>query len=293
MTQDANTKKKVSIARLSIASNCLLITMKLIVGLVSGSVSIISEAIHSTMDLFAAVIAFFSVRVSSNPPDERHPYGHGKIENVSGVLEALLIFVAAIWIIYEAILKLSSKEPIDSIGYGSLVMFVSAIVNFFVSRKLYKVAKQTDSIALEADALHLKTDVYSSLGVGIGLLLIWITQLNYLDSIVAMVVALFILKESYNLMMSAYAPLLDVTLSKDEIAIIEWAVEKHKELKIDFHQLRTRKAGSFRYVDLHLEMPQQLTVKESHDICDLIEKEIKANLSNTEISIHVEPKEES
>ena len=183
---------KVSIARLSIASNTLLILMKMAVGLISGSVSILSEAIHSSMDLVAAIIAFLSVRVSDNPPDSRHPYGHGKIENISGVIEALLIFIAAIWIIVEAAKKLAGEKiEIDSIALGSIVMLISAIVNTIVSRRLYKVARATNSVALEADALHLKTDVYTSLGVSAGLGLILITGINWLDPIIAILVALF------------------------------------------------------------------------------------------------------
>ena len=174
---------KVSIARLSIISNTLLILMKLLVGIISGSVSIISEAIHSSMDLIAAIIAFLSVRVSDNPPDTRHPYGHGKIENISGVIEALLIFVAAIWIIIEAVRKLlGEKIELESIALGSIVMLISAIVNTIVSRRLYKVARKTNSVALEADALHLKTDVYTSLGVSVGLGLIMITRYKLVRS---------------------------------------------------------------------------------------------------------------
>lgn len=170
---------KVSIARLSILSNTLLIILKLAVGLISGSVSIISEAIHSSMDLLAAIIAFLSVRVSDNPPDSRHPYGHGKIENISGVIEALLIFMAAIWIIIEAVKKLlGEKIELEAIGLGSLIMLISAIINAIVSKRLYKVARETNSVALEADALHLKTDVYTSLGVALGLGLIMVTGLT-------------------------------------------------------------------------------------------------------------------
>ncbi|HEX3007492.1 MAG TPA: cation diffusion facilitator family transporter, partial [Bacteroidales bacterium] len=169
--------KKTKIARLSVASNTALIAMKVIAGIWSGSVSIISEAIHSLMDLIAAVIAYFSVKVSDNPPDEEHPYGHGKFENVSGVIEAFLILVAAIWIIYEAVHKIIKPTEVDSlgVGVGAVVMIVSGCINFLVSRQLYKVAKETESIALEADALHLKTDVYTSLGVGVGLFLMWLT----------------------------------------------------------------------------------------------------------------------
>ncbi|HZY25331.1 MAG TPA: cation diffusion facilitator family transporter, partial [Bacteroidales bacterium] len=192
---------KASIARLSILSNSLLIVMKLAVGLISGSVSILSEAIHSSMDLIAAVIAFFSVKVSDNPPDSRHPYGHGKIENISGVIESLLIFSAAILIIIEAVKKLLGERiELESISLGSLVMLISAVVNIFVSRRLYKVARETKSVAIEADALHLKTDVFTSLGVAIGLGLIILTGINWFDPVIAILVALFIIKEAYQLL---------------------------------------------------------------------------------------------
>jgi cation diffusion facilitator family transporter len=269
--------------------------MKIVVGIMSGSVSIISEAIHSTIDLLAAVIAFFSVKISDRKPDEEHPYGHGKFENISGVIEALLIFVAAIWIFYQAGKKMLTHEPIDNIGWGMLVMVIASIVNVFVSRHLYKVAKETDSIALEADALHLKVDVYTSFGVAIGLFLIWLTHFFFkepiyiLDPIVAMLVACFIIRESYILLKNAYSPLLDSKLPDEEIEIIKQAIERQKSDNISFHQLRTRKAGSKRYVDLHLEVPQDISVKDSHNICDAIEMDIESQIKNIEVNIHVEP----
>jgi len=173
--------EKIKVARLSIISNSSLIIMKLAIGIITGSVSIISEAIHSTMDLLAAIIAFFSVKVSDQPPDKQHPYGHGKFENISGVIEAILIFIASLWIIYEAIKRINTNEKIESIGLGALVMVISAIINFIVSKQLYKVAKKTNSIALEADALHLKADVYTSIGVAFGLFLIWLTNYRILN----------------------------------------------------------------------------------------------------------------
>ena len=170
--------RKVRAARLSVLSNSLLIAIKVIVGILSGSVSILSEAIHSFMDLLAALISFFSVRISDTPADERHPYGHGKFENISGVIEAILIFIASGWIIFEAIRKMLHPHEIEKIGLGIVVMAISATVNFFVSRKLYKVAKSMDSIALEADALHLKVDVYTSLGVAAGLFLMLVLDIS-------------------------------------------------------------------------------------------------------------------
>jgi cation diffusion facilitator family transporter len=281
--------KKAKTARLSILSNTLLIIMKFTVGMISGSVSILSEAIHSTMDLVAAVIAFFSVRVSDNPPDKRHPYGHGKFENLSGVLEAILILVAAGWIVYEAVKKFSRNEPVESIGLGSLVMFISAGINIFVSRRLYKVAKATDSVALEADALHLKTDVYTSLGVGIGLLLIWITKLNYLDPIIAILVAVLILKEAYELLSRAFAPLLDSSWNKAELTELENSLLK---MGVKYHDLKTRRAGSYMFVDFHLEMSPDVPLAEVHRYCDEIEEKLKKELPNLRITIHAEPNDD-
>jgi cation diffusion facilitator family transporter len=279
-------QEKVRIARLSIFSNSCLVVLKLLAGLLSGSVSIISEAIHSAMDLMAAIIAFLSVRVSDTPPDQQHPYGHGKFENVSGVIEAVLIFVAAGWIIVEAIHKLIAPAAMEHMGIGSLVMAFSAVVNFLVSRKLYAVAKRTDSIALEADALHLKTDVYTSVGVALGLFLIWITGWKFLDPIVAIIVALMIIKESYVLLRNAYSPLLDVSLSSAENAVI---VEVIQNKGFSFHHLRTRKSGHYRFADLHLELPEDMALKEVHTICDEIEQEIERRIHHIEVQIHVEP----
>ena len=278
---------KVSIARLSILSNSLLILMKLIVGIISGSVSIISEAIHSSMDLVAAIIAFLSVRVSDNPPDSKHPYGHGKIENISGVIEALLIFVAAIWIITEAVKKLLGETiELDSIALGSVVMVISAIINTIVSRRLYKVARETNSLALEADALHLKTDVYTSLGVAVGLGLIMLTGINWLDPVVAIFVALFIIIESYQLLKKAFTPLLDTAWAADDIIELEG---KLKRLEVHYHDLRTRVAGNYRFIDLHIEIPENVSVGNAHQYCDKIENELTDKYENLTVTIHVEP----
>ena len=282
-------QEKVNVARLSIISNTFLIIIKVVVGIFTGSVSIISEAIHSTMDLAAAIIAFFSVKVSDLPPDKSHPYGHGKYENVSGVIEALLIFAASIWIIYEAIIKIQTKGDVESIGLGSIVMLVSALVNIWVSRKLYKVAKKTNSIALEADALHLKADVYTSLGVAFGLLLIWITGYHFLDPIVAILVAIFILFESYQLLKRAFTPLLDISMDDSDVKIIK---ESFAIRNLCFHQLKTRFSGKYKFAELHLTLPGNKTLEEVHIICDDVEKELQEKIPHLTITIHVEPNEE-
>ncbi len=188
--------RKAKAARLSIYSNSFLVVMNLIVGIISGSVSILSEAIHTLVDLIASSIAFFSVKISDSPPDKEHPYGHGKFENISGVIEAILIFVASGVIIYHALIQLTSETAINHTGItlGFIVMMISAIIDMVVSRHLYKVAKETDSIALKADALHLSVHVYTSFGVGVSLAVIYFTGWDFLDPVAAIVVAAFILK---------------------------------------------------------------------------------------------------
>lgn len=281
-------KGKSNWAKLSILSNTLLILMKIIVGILSGSVSIISEGIHSTMDLFAAMVAYISIKISSKPADEDHQYGHGKVENISGVIEALLIFVASFLILFEAIKKMFHPEPIENAYLGVLVMGISSGINFLVSKKLYKVAKKEGSIALEADALHLKADVLTSLGVASGLLIIQLTNLYILDSIVAIAVAIFILKEAYQLLAKAFNPLMDISLTKKEMKNINTEIEKYSDQICRCENLRTRNGGYTKYIDFTLITPENLTVKEAHDICDKIEDGISKKIKNTSIMIHIE-----
>ena len=286
--------RKTAAAALSIASNTTLIIIKLIVGVISGSVSIISEAIHSGMDLFAALIASIAVKKADVPPDDHHPYGHDKVENVSGVLEAILILIASGWIIFEAVVKLFHPSPVEQLGLGFLVMLLSALINWLVSGHLYRVAQQEDSVALAADALHLKADVLTSLGVALGLLAIWIAQwcgyqVHFLDSVVAIAVGLFITKEAIEMLVHSFQPLLDHSLSAEERQTTLDIVQQLLPESGGIHALRTRKSGSRRHIDFHLNLPRTMTVEESHAICDQIEQAISQHLPRAVVLIHVEP----
>lgn len=280
---------KVRVAALSILSNTTLIILKVLAGILSGSISIISEAIHSGMDLIASIIAFFSVRMSSKPADTKHPYGHGKIENISGVVEGLLIFIAAYLIITKAVFKIMNPAEVTDTSVAVFVMLFSGAVNIVVSRILYKTAKSEDSIALEADALHLKTDVYTSFGVGLGLILIKLTGIRILDPVVAILVACLIVKEAWTLCRSAFGPLLDVKLSDEDEFRINEIMDKYRDEILDFHELRTRKSGNIKYIDFHLTVKEGVTVKESHELSEKIEQELEQVLKNTNINIHFEP----
>lgn len=282
-------KEKAKAASVSIFSNVLLTLIKLFAGLFSGSVSILSEAIHSAMDLVASFIAFFAVRISSKEPDTNHPYGHGKYENVSGVLEGILILIAALWIIYEAILKLLNPSEMTSFGLAIGVMFFSAIVNFFVSSYLYKASKKTNSIALEADALHLKTDVYTSAGVGLGLITIWLTDIYIFDPIFAILVALLILKEAFQLIKKAYNPLLDAGIELKEFENLKRLITSQLPKGTYITNLRARENGSLYVLDFILRVPPLMTVMAAHDICDELEIRIREKYSEVDIKIHIEP----
>jgi cation diffusion facilitator family transporter len=280
-------------ARLSIFSNTALIIMNTVVGLISGSVSILSEAVHTIVDLIAAVMAYYSVKMSDKPADEGHPFGHGKFENISGVIEALLIFVASGWIIYHAVIRLIGGEQIignEGLTLGFIVMMVSAFINLVVSRRLYRVAKETDSIALKADALHLSTHVYTSAGVGISLAVIYFTGWHFLDPIAAIVVASYILKEAFEILIEAFKPLTDNSLPEEEQLLIKEIIKKRTSKNMSFHMLRTRKTGSDREIDFHLEVPGDMHVDDAHTLCDDIEEEIKDSLANVKVTIHVEPR---
>lgn len=282
-------QSKQGAAGLSVVSNAILVLLKLTVGVMTGSVSIISEAIHSASDLMASLIAFFSVRVSDKPPDDDHPYGHGKIENISGSIEAILIFLAALYIIYEALRRIVEGTQLEHLGMGAAVMAASTLVNAFISRYLMHVARATDSLALEADAWHLNTDVLTSAGVFVGLITVRLTGLTVLDPLIAIGVALFICKAAYDLTRKSSSGLMDGKLPEEEEHEIRSILNGHCDRFVDFHGLRSRKAGSRRHVDLHLVVPGDIHVAEAHEICDHLEKDIEDQLPNTEVTIHVEP----
>ncbi|MEI8047296.1 MAG: cation diffusion facilitator family transporter [Bacteroidota bacterium] len=289
-------RKKGRVAALSVVSNSTLVIFKLIVGFVTGAVSILSESIHSGVDLVASLIAFFAVRAAGKPADEEHTFGHGKFENLSAAIEGLLIFVAAGWIIYESVSKLIFPEPVDNLQWGIIVMGVSAITNLIVSRKLFKVGKETDSAALLADGWHLRTDVWTSAGVAVGLTVymlgrIFLPDLNldWIDPVIAMGVAGLIVKAAWELTSEAVTYLLDASLPEEEEKVITAIINEMAPQVLNFHNFKTRKAGSERFVEFHLVVNKDLTVERAHDICDDITAKIKLEFPKTEVMIHTEP----
>ena len=293
-----HSQRKNSAATVSVASNTVLVVGKLSVGFTIGSVSVISEAIHSGIDLVAALIAWWAVRASSVPADDEHPFGHGKFENLSGAIEALLILVAGVWIVIEAIKKLVHPTPLGGTALGVGIMAASAIINFFVSNWLMRVGRATDSVALTADAWHLRTDVYTSLGVMSGLAMVSIARrlapersFAWIDPVVALFVALFIVRTAIKLTIGAVNDLLDSRLPDEELGSIEKYMRGCSDV-LGYHDLRTRKAGGWRFVEIHLELPPDMTVRDSHAIAHSVSLEIQEQLPSTSVMVHVDPSDQ-
>jgi cation diffusion facilitator family transporter len=282
------TREKVVAARLSIFSNTGLTLAKLVVGAFTGSVSVLSEAAHSASDLVASWIAFFAVRVADLPADEEHPYGHGKVESLSGMIEALLIFGAGAYIIYEAVAKLSHRDEPHRVDLGIAVMAISVVVNVLVSRYLFEVARRTDSLALEADAEHLRADVWSSAGVIAGLVIYRISGWWWIDPAMAIAVALIILHASWRLVKGALNPLLDTTLPQEDLDVVLEVLDSDPDV-MGYHKVRTRKSGSARHVDAHVLLDDDMSLVDAHDITEALEDRIREKLPNAEITLHTEP----
>ncbi len=227
--------QKSNVIFLAVISDMFLIIIKAVSGIVSGSVSLLSEAAHSVMDLISSVINFFSIRVSDKPPDKEHPYGHHKFENLSGLLESILLFLASVSIIFEAVQRFFHVKEVKIPALGFSVMIFSSLLNFALSLRLSYVAKKENSIALEAEALDKRSDFIATTGVGIGFILIWSLRLNYIDAILAIIIALYILKGAVSLFIKTVNPLIDSSLSEEDIRIIKDVLKNNSDEIFDYH----------------------------------------------------------
>lgn len=276
-------------AGLSIASNAFIILTKLIAGHISGSISIISEAIHSISDFLASILTFFAVNRSCEPADREHPFGHGKYEDMSGFIEGGLIIFAGFFIIYEAAKKLylGQTEQIET-TLGIWVMAYAVIANLLVSTYLFYVAKKSSSVSLRADAEHLRCDVLSSLGVLLGLVLIKFSGIMLLDPIIAIIVACIILKTGFLISKETLNDLLDGSLPPEDIQTIEKILNNNTVIK-GYKNIRGRQSGQDKKIELTLLFNPDMKISCSHNICDQIENEIRNKLKNASIIIHSEP----
>ena len=282
--------RKTRAAAISIASNATLIVLKLVAGAITGSIAVITEAIHSGIDLMASMVAYFSVRKADEPPDESHPYGHEKVENVAAGIEGLLIIVGAGIIIFEAVRRLVDQAEVEKLGFGIAVIGFSVVANTVVSTYLYRQARLTDSPALEGDAAHLRTDAFTSAGVLVALVLVETTGIQELDAITALVVAVAIVWAGVQILSRSSRVLVDEALPEEELAAVRAAIADFgSDEVVGFHKLRARRAGSRRYVDLHVQFRTGTTLERAHELAHELQREIRARVRGADVLIHLEP----
>jgi cation diffusion facilitator family transporter len=283
-------RTKAGAAALSIVSNSVLITLKLIAGAVTGSIAILTEAIHSGIDLIASIVAFVSVRRADRPPDEEHPYGHAKVENLAAAIEGMLILVGAGIIVYESTRRLVTGAEVESLGFGIGVIAFSMVANVVVSTFLSRRARALSSPALEGDAAHLRTDALTSFGVLTGLLLVELTGEPVFDAIAALVVAAAIVVAGVRILWRSGAVLVDETLPAEELDRIEATiVGAGLPEVVGYHKLRARGAAGRKYVDLHVQFRDGTSLERAHEAAHELRDAIAAELGGADVLVHLEP----
>ncbi len=283
---------KLRAAALSVVSNSALILLKVVAASVTGSVSILTEAVHSSVDLVASIVAFASVRKAGEPADETHRYGHEKIENLSAAIEGILILVGSAVIAFEAIRRLIVGGRLQSLPLGIAVMGVSLVANVAVSTVIGRRARATGSPALAADAAHLRTDALTSGAVLIGLVLVKATGAQWVDSAVALAVDSVILITGVRVLTGASQVLVDTSLPRNEVDEIRRVVEAFAPRRVvGYHELRTRSAGNRRYVDLHLQFQAGTSLEDAHRTAHEVQEEIADRLPRADVLIHLEPED--
>ena len=279
-------------ALLSVVSNTLLILLKVVAGTITGSVSILSEAMHSSVDLIASLVALFSIRKADEPADEDHPWGHSKVENLAAAIEGMLILVGSGIIIFAAVRRLIVGGEVERLGFGIVVISISLVVNLGISTVLHARARATESPALEADAAHLRTDALTSAGVLAGLVLVQITGADWIDPVVALLVAGAILWTGLRIITSSGRVLVDETLPEEELEAIRAEIVLFADRDVrGFHKLRARRAGSRRHVDLHVQFAAGTTLEDAHDTAHALQDAIAERLHGADVLIHLEPED--
>ena len=279
-------------AWLSVAASIVIIALKGLAYWVTGSVGLLSDALESVVNLVAALVALIVLTVAARPPDEEHPYGHDKAEYFSSGVEGGMILVMALGIVAAAVERLLNPQPLAQIGLGVSISVVASIINFAVARVLMTASRQHESITLEADARHLMTDVWTSIGVVAAVGAIALTGWGMLDPLIAIVVAANITWTGFDLVRRSLLGLMDTALPEDELDVVRGALDAQRVEDVTYHALRTRRSGARRFISMHLLVPGAWSVQRSHDVAERIEEDIRRQLRNVVITIHVEPLED-
>jgi cation diffusion facilitator family transporter len=276
-------------AALSIVAALVTIALKVLAWWLTDSVGLLSDAIEGTINIVGATVALAMISVAARPPDEDHVFGYTKAEYFSSGLEGTLILIAALAIGYAAVDRLITPRPLEHVGPGLVVSAGAALINYVVARRLYQAGHHYRSIALEADARHLMTDVWTSVGVIVGVAAVWLTGWERLDPLIALAVAANIVWSGYKLMQRSVHGLLDRALPPERMRALDGALERYRARGIEFHALRTRQAGARSFVTLHVLVPAEWTVAQGHNLAHEVELDIRAALPDAAVLTHVEP----
>lgn len=259
---------------------------------ITGSVGLLSDALESFVNLAGAMMALAMLTLAARPADDNHAHGHGKAEYFSSAFEGFLILIAAVAISYTAIERLLNPQPLETVGFALAISVVASIINLATSRTLMNVGKKYKSITLEADAHHLMTDVWTSVGVIVGVGLVWLTGWLWLDPVIALLVALNILWTGWQLLQRSAAGLMDVSIPEEELQAIETILDDYRKHGLKFHALRTRQAGTRAFITVHVLVPGAWTVQHGHDWSERIESDIRQAVTHAHITTHLEPMED-
>ncbi|APG26952.1 cation transporter [Syntrophotalea acetylenivorans] len=284
-----NSTRKIRAARTSLATTIILTGLKLLAALATGSLAVLSSAIDSLLDIFMSSANYFAIRQAELPPDPKHPFGHGKFETLATIFQAMMIALSGLWILYESTQRLIHGSNLARLEEGMVVLLISSVVSWKIASYLKTTAKATESSALKADALHFSMDIYTNIALVGGLGLVMWLDTPWLDPVLSLLVGCYILFEAYRLVRYGMSDILDEQLPdsiRQEIAAI---IDLHQAHLIDYHRLRTRRAGSQKIIDFHLTVCKHLTVKEAHEIADHLEERIRTRIGGSDVTIHIEP----
>jgi cation diffusion facilitator family transporter len=282
-----DTSAQLAAARLSLFANIFLVLIKVTAGIASGSLSVISEGVQSFLDILASAAILWTLRKANEPPDREHPWGHGKLENLVSLGQTALILAGAGGILWTAWHRLGNPF-LPRLDWGIAALSVSLLVDWGVSHRVAKVAQKNGSAALHAEAVHLRSDMISCAGVLGGLVLAWITRWPWLDPVIAALMALVIIASAIKLVNDTVRPLMDEKLPPEEEKKIREVLDSDARV-LNYHRLRTRRAGSLRHMDVHILLDDTLSFPESHTIAEEVENNIRAALPGTDVIVHAEP----
>lgn len=279
-------------AWLSIAAAIVTIGLKSGAYFLTGSVGLLSDAAESVVNLIAAVVALIALSVAARPADDKHHFGHAKAEYFSAVVEGIMIFVAAVFIIYSAVERFLNPQPIENVGIGLGVSLIASVINGLVAWKLISVGRANRSITLVADGKHLLTDVWTSAGVVVGVLLVALTGWIRLDPVIAFLVGLNIIWTGYHLISQSVDGLMDKTFPDEDNATLVATLQELTTDEVHFHGVRTREAGHQRFITLHMLVPGEWTVQKGHDLAEQVEERLTEKFEHVDIEVHIEPTED-